>query len=182
MPVCRKCREVFPNHCIIKGKSRNLQRRKFCVKCSPFGNHNTKSLLVKKTKTQKQCYSCGIIKGVKEFHKRNAWCKNCLHEYQMIRWNLKRKQAVEYLGSKCKKCGVTNIHPSLFDFHHLSDKRYDWNKLRLQSKLNICKELDKCELLCVFCHRLRHLNHNLWEKVYEKIGEPYRFADNVHFP
>lgn len=184
LPICGKCGDIFPNHCKIKGKNRNLQRRKFCIKCSPFGNHNTKSSIVKTTNTHKQCSMCNAMKNKSEFYKKGGWCKHCLHEYQMMRWNLKRKQAIEYLGGKCKKCGIGNIHPSLFDFHHLNKKKYDWNKLRLQSESIMYRELDKCELLCVFCHRLHHLNHSLWKKTYEKIGEPYGFTDQftAYFP
>jgi hypothetical protein len=44
MPECRKCGDYFPNHVKIEGKKRNLCKRKYCLKCSPFNKHNTKKI------------------------------------------------------------------------------------------------------------------------------------------
>jgi hypothetical protein len=41
MPTCRKCKANFPNRVSIDGKIRVVNRRKFCLSCSPFGRHNT---------------------------------------------------------------------------------------------------------------------------------------------
>lgn len=40
--ICRKCNKEFPYHKKINGKVRNLNSRKFCLDCSPFGSRNTK--------------------------------------------------------------------------------------------------------------------------------------------
>lgn len=45
MPTCRSCNIDFLNQALIRGKVRNLQRRKFCLDCSPFGAHNTRKAL-----------------------------------------------------------------------------------------------------------------------------------------
>lgn len=68
-----------------------------------------------------------------------------------------KKRAVEYLGGKCKDC-LQEYHPVVFDFDHkdpneksfkISGKAiYRWHELK--------KELDKCDLRCSNCHRLRH--------------------------
>ena len=42
MRVCKNCKEEFPFLVVIDGKVRNLGSRSFCLKCSPFGSHNTK--------------------------------------------------------------------------------------------------------------------------------------------
>jgi hypothetical protein len=44
MPTCQKCGDKFPFRVLIDGKQRNLKSRKYCLQCSPFGNHNTKNL------------------------------------------------------------------------------------------------------------------------------------------
>jgi|TARA_Y100000310_G_scaffold341494_1_gene440813 hypothetical protein len=44
MPTCLNCDKAFPIKIIIDGKFRNLQRRKYCLICSPFGSGNTKKL------------------------------------------------------------------------------------------------------------------------------------------
>jgi hypothetical protein len=64
---------------------------------------------------------------------------------------------VAYLGGKCVDCGFDG-HSVAFDFDHrnpaekkfkISGKYiYRWHELR--------KELDKTELRCSNCHRIRH--------------------------
>ena len=46
--ICKKCGEEFPNHFYDEeGKRHNLQKRKYCLKCSPFGGRNTRKLEIK---------------------------------------------------------------------------------------------------------------------------------------
>lgn len=44
MPTCKLCNDKFPTKITIDGKVRNLQTRKYCLNCSPFGCGNTKKL------------------------------------------------------------------------------------------------------------------------------------------
>jgi hypothetical protein len=78
----------------------------------------------------------------------------------MKRWILRKLKAQEYKGNKCIDCNIqcTDINYPIFEFHHRdpSTKLYDWNKLRLRSWKSITEELNKCDLLCSNCHRLRH--------------------------
>lgn len=46
MPNCAACFTAFKNFVLVDGKIRNLQRRKYCISCSPFGGRNTKKLVV----------------------------------------------------------------------------------------------------------------------------------------
>jgi len=79
-------------------------------------------------------------------------------EYQMR----KKIKGVEYLGSKCMRCGFD--HPSALQFHHRDPstklfnitskelsmpRKYPWETM-------ILPELDKCDLLCANCHFLEH--------------------------
>jgi transposase len=51
MNKCLKCGRKFNNRVIIKNVLRNLGKRKYCLICSPFGKHNTISLVKTKRGT-----------------------------------------------------------------------------------------------------------------------------------
>jgi hypothetical protein len=113
----------------------------------------------------KQCSKCKETKNVSEFYSSKThsqgvmtYCKACFNQKCMIRWANIKTKAIQYLGNKCVDCGLEHptTHSSVFDFHHLHSKDYDWTKLRLKSWSSITEELDKCVLLCANCHRLRH--------------------------
>src|SRR5258708_779653 len=44
MPICQRCGAPFPNRIIVDGAPRTINRRRFCLDCSPFGLHNTRKL------------------------------------------------------------------------------------------------------------------------------------------
>lgn len=92
MPKCKNCQNSFPCKVEIEGKIRNLQRRKYCFNCSPFGFHNTKKiydnkLSICKLSICKNCertYKYDKSKG----HQKNI-CNSC-------RTNKRRHKVKEY--------------------------------------------------------------------------------------
>lgn len=69
------------------------------------------------------------------------------------------KKSVEYLGGKCSLCQNSNIH--ILCFHHLdkSTKEFDFGGSRIRKSFDkIELELDKCQLLCINCHKEIHYN------------------------
>jgi hypothetical protein len=61
MNICLKCNNSFPNRTIIEGKERTLNKRKYCLDCSPFGQKNTKRLhLYNKNKLYHSDKNCPI--------------------------------------------------------------------------------------------------------------------------
>ena len=133
MKKCKNCDCEIPNFIEIDGKKRNLQNRKFCLDCSPFGEHNTK----------KDINSPKKKRGSYEYVKR-------------YRQRLKSK-AVEYKGGKCSCCGYNQCLHAL-EFHHLDPKEKDFS---ISSKMNsafdaLKTELDKCALVCRNCHAEIH--------------------------
>lgn len=59
------------------------------------------------------------------------------------------------LESSCKDCGASD--PRILDFDHLSDKSHNVSDMqgRGYSVERIQEEIDKCEVVCSNCHRIR---------------------------
>ena len=103
----------------------------------------------------------------------HPFCMNCSTEVNKRRYEEKakherqkrievKKQAVEYLGGKCCRCGYNEFISGL-DFHHVKDKFGEVAKLITLSKNGnaawtplLQKELDSCVLLCRNCHGAFH--------------------------
>jgi len=84
-------------------------------------------------------------------------CKQCHNADKVNRKTRNKERAIEYLGGKCKDCGEVYIK-DVYDFHHRNPKEKDFsigNSL-LYKWEKIEPELDKCDLLCSNCHRIRH--------------------------
>lgn len=118
----------------------------------------------------KKCKKCEIIKSTKDFYKGKSrgkngqvwdyfdpYCKVCRLKYSKSRQKQIKKQAIEYLGGKCTKCGIVD-ESCIYDFHHLdpSKKELSLGKRGGKSFKSIKPELDKCILLCANCHRKEH--------------------------
>ena len=65
----------------------------------------------------------------------------------------KRVYCLEYLGGKCVKCGATER----LEFDHIKreGKKYSIARKLTYKFDNIKEELDKCQLLCVDCHKVK---------------------------
>ena len=125
---------------------------------------------------EKKCSKCQSIKPIEEFHKSAYTCKPCANQrsrdWHKVRANLdkrnarvnvkqrERKQwAVVYKGNQCLDCG--NQFPlAVYDFHHRNedDKSNNPSYFIKLSKERAISELDKCDLLCANCHRIRHFH------------------------
>lgn len=148
MPTCQNCSVQFPNSVIVEGKKRNLQRRRFCLGCSPFGAHNTRPSL--SPSHMRLCSLCD-----REFTgaKRRTRCMTCNTRIRRARAKL---AAIAFMGGCCTRCGFQG-HQSAFDFHHADgDKDFNIGDVANKSWKVLKKELAKCELLCANCHRIEH--------------------------
>lgn len=162
MKKCKLCQKDLPNRIVINGQSKNIQNRKYCLDCSPYGSHNTKKLKVPITQAKgKICSKCQQDKPIEKFYKNgksiNSKCKNCLISEQVLRWQRMKIDAILSKGGKCVRCGYDKNYAAL-EFHHRDPniKEYSWIKVRLQNKETRQKELDKCDLLCSNCHAEIH--------------------------
>lgn len=165
MKTCEKCGSQFKVRQLIDGKVRNFSARKYCLKCSPFNQHNTRQRHLHSDDKNgcRTCVKCGQLKKLTQFYIRNKSrafsCSKCrgAKERQKVR---ERKQFyVDYKGGQCSKCGYNTCIGAL-EFHHRNPEKKDFkisDKLKgNKNKKDMLKELDKCDLLCSNCHREIH--------------------------
>lgn len=152
MPICAKCSDRFPNIIVIDGKMRMLCSRKYCLKCSPFGLHNTKKIHVPGVmETNLICTSCGRkYVYVKMNGSTRLICNSCV---QTRRKRKMKKRGVALLGGICKKCGYSKCIDAL-SFHHLdqNEKKFTISRSYNISWDRLVVEIKKCDLLCSNCH------------------------------
>ena len=154
MKKCKLCGEIIKVRTIVDGKMRNFQRRKYCLKCSPFGSGNTRKIEIPK---------CSV-----ENRKKRKSDKS-------IRWQKKARKErkntlISIFGGKCQICGYNRCHKS-FDFHHVDPSKKDSaiSAFGLLSKWKkIVQEMKKCILVCSNCHREIHANF-ISQKLVEDI-------------
>ena len=163
MKNCAKCNKEFPNRILVDGKYRNLESRKYCLGCSPFGNHNTIKL-EEKTDGFKFCPKCKENKTLSNFYNRrgksgsSCYCKICSNEQAIERQKKFKIDCVEYKGGCCSFCGYKKYVGAL-EFHHKNPSEKDFtiaNQKKTKFDDRIKKELDKCILVCANCHREIH--------------------------
>lgn len=67
-----------------------------------------------------------------------------------------KKKAVELLGGKCIKCGLVHHIYAIYDFHHRdpTTKAAGFSIATIKSWDIYWEEVQKCDLLCVICHRV----------------------------
>ena len=162
MPICRKCNDRFPNRLEISpGSFVNAQRRRYCVKCSPFGKHNTARLhdperygVTKRSPRHGMRTQCRLCGRKYLYEKEKGHCISVCNSCNANRQRRKRKSmCVEYKGGKCEKCGYSKCLRAL-GFHHKSrdHKEFGICSMMSMSWARLRRELDKCELLCANCH------------------------------
>lgn len=127
-----------------------------------------------------ECVSCGETKAINDFPLNNTQfvkngktyqysfrkrsCKKCKNSKQSILARSFKQECVDYKGGVCVDCGYNNhSFLSVFDFHHKnpSEKEFSIAQYQRWSLKNglpdkVRNELDKCDLLCANCHRIRH--------------------------
>lgn len=162
MPMCRKCGNKFPNRVVIEGETKVLNKRKYCLDCSPFGRHNTKQLVPSPDKLLRKCSRCGETDHTKFYGNKKTICGKCHSYYTSQKGREKRAYAIEKLGGKCKACGFDR-YPCSLDIHHVdpSIKDSNFDSMRGWSYERIDKEIKGCILLCKNCHSAYHSGYGV---------------------
>ena len=102
----------------------------------------------------------------------NEDCKKTIAKIgETICWNCRRQayrlslriKCSKYFDDKCEDCGFirkTIEDLNLFDFHHkiMANKEFSISNAIIRNTWpEIEKELEKCTMLCKFCHAIRHV-------------------------
>lgn len=133
---------------------------------------------------EKKCSMCKSVLPVEHFHLNKAkkdgragCCKECqkavsrkhyeankqayFDRNQQVRRRQKERLLEIKSQSPCRDCGQT-FHPFIMEFDHLSadDKTFSIGRRGSKSNKQIQTEIDKCDLLCANCHKLRTFRRN----------------------
>lgn len=75
-------------------------------------------------------------------------------QHGRMRMRRKRREYVQLYGGKCIECG--NNDERVLHFHHRdrSTKSPTYGSWTYSKEI-VCKELDKCDLLCANCHAIK---------------------------
>jgi hypothetical protein len=140
MPTCRLCGVYFRNWLLIEGKPRNISNLRYCLQCSPWGQHNTRQLESNPRKRTvppgtwceelppKRCPSCGMEKPASEFYLRSdgrrsfSWCRECNNQHRVARFREDRYRALLHYGHGdiyCRCCGERHIE--FLSLDHIKD-------------------------------------------------------------
>lgn len=117
VPVCKECGFKFPNWAVVDSCKRNLQKRHYCLTCSPYGKRekNLRPLL-----GIKHCPACNDDLPSSDFYVRSApsrhghlslYCKKCSGLQVTLRQQQLKKLCVAYKVVNVNPAGMTSATP-----------------------------------------------------------------------
>lgn len=160
MKACRKCGDEIPKFIIYEGHKKNFQNRSFCLKCSPFKQHNTSA--TNPTGPNGAICRCGESDPIMFYSYRPKDCRKCHTNAVNARAVQQKADARKHMGGKCQACGYCAFEAAL-QIHHkdplIKDEKFvGW---RGWSWGRILKELETCVLLCANCHTAFHAGEKI---------------------
>jgi hypothetical protein len=151
MRICPGCKEKIPNRAWIDGKRKILNSRKYCLKCSPYGKHNTQSIESRLQGSTVVCPECGKSYVYdRSTGSRPGRCASC---WVIYRKKKRKTKILELFGGKCVICGYDKC-PAALKFHHVdqSTKIFNISGSENRSWKSLVEEIKKCILVCGNCH------------------------------
>ena len=106
----------------------------------------------------RDCKKHGLVLFYTSKEKPYGFCSKCNIERVNKFKNRRKQYCIDYKGGKCFDCGES-FPNAIYDFHHLDPNTKSFNvsnKAHCVSLEILKQELDKCDMLCVNCHRIRH--------------------------
>lgn len=110
----------------------------------------------------KVCIKCGLPKDLERFVKnptcsdgRAGWCLSCFSKYMGVRVRSQQLVLDEIKSRPCSDCGLS-FPPCCMDLDHVRGFKFkDVSKLLTFSSDRFMSEVEKCDVVCACCHRIR---------------------------
>ena len=114
----------------------------------------------KKDGLQSQCKECRKVYFKKHYQDN----KQYYIDRSMVRKKRVQREFIEWLsGRSCMDCGIADIR--VLEFDHRGDKEYNVSHLiNLGRETAAYKEIEKCDIVCANCHRIRTSKQFNWGK------------------
>lgn len=117
---------------------------------------------------QSECRECSKIRSKERYEKHKEKMIYQINEARVKRLNKHRELLYEILSnSSCVDCG--NNNPLVLDFDHKDyNDKFDNISVILHSGYswdNILKEIEKCDIRCANCHRIKTAHEQNWFKL-----------------
>lgn len=142
--ACLDCRKRYPSYCMDFDHVRGQKR----IKISSMGNHSVEAILDEIKKCDLVCANCHRI--------RTAYRRPLSKKFGKFRERLEI-----YKVKACLDCGL-QFSPVVMDFDHVhGEKILPIADMREKAWSQVLLELQKCELVCACCHRVRTRNRAL---------------------
>lgn len=131
----------------------------------------------------KVCGTCGVNKQISQFSLKHGSpqynCKECHSKYRKEHYHsnkqkyidkakrnrdLYRREYYDWLSTKsCVDCGNNDVR--VLEQDHLENKEFNVSSLVGRRTLkSMIAELEKCEVVCANCHRIRTIERGSWTK------------------
>src|SRR6185437_103764 len=125
----------------------------YCLKCSPFGAHNTRLIEGSLIRTERT-FTCAACSRLYIYKRKSSMSTRLCPACQVIQYRRRAKErAVALKGGKCQMCGYNRCLAAL-EFHHLDPSQKQFNiSLFSRSWKRVMEEIHKCVLVCANCHR-----------------------------
>jgi hypothetical protein len=129
----------------------------------------------------KKCLRCGEKKDEAGFPAKNQGrnrniCRTCHKRIKRAKFKAWLKDYCSRLS--CIVCGFN--HPACLDFHHRDTSTKKKEVSRIVSDNSTMKqlkeEIDKCDVLCANCHRIKH-----WEE-YKIVEQNRILSEGLYVP